>query len=249
MEIGVYCTSIRPHLWSDLYKSLSRNNTNFNLCITGPCPPIEPLPGNVKYIQTNVKPPQCNFIAANNTKGDYILNVTDDIRYSDGALDNLLRVIVKESNTIVSCVFSDVGNAEGHSYLILERAWQREDKTAKTIKLNFPLPVCHLMKREDFNDIGIDKNFIATDWDLDMSFELVSRGGKIIVEENSFCTEEKGTAHLGCISATVGDYARVLNMWIENDKVKSSRKESINPLIYNDTVLTVSQGPKLDCWN
>ena len=93
MEIGIYCTSIRPHLWSRLYASLSHNNVDFNLCITGPCPPTEPLPSNIKYIHTNVKPPQCNFIAANNTKGDYVMFATDDLWLSHGALDNMIQII------------------------------------------------------------------------------------------------------------------------------------------------------------
>ena len=151
MEIGVYCTSIRPHLWNELHKSLSQNNVKFNLCITGPCPPIEPLPGNIKYISTNVKPPQCNFIAINNTTGDYVLSVTDDLRYSSGTLDNLADIILKNPNVITCPIFKTIGNQEGHYFFIVERGWQRDDKTPKVIKLDFPLPAGALMRRKTFN--------------------------------------------------------------------------------------------------
>ena len=93
MQVGIYCSSNKPHLWDSLYQTLSQNNVDFNLCIAGPYPPIDELPGNVKYIQTNVKPAQCFFIAANNVKGDYITPMSDDIIFSPGFLDDMVRLI------------------------------------------------------------------------------------------------------------------------------------------------------------
>jgi hypothetical protein len=252
MKIGVYCSSIRPHLWGDLYKTLSNNDVDFNLCIAGPCPPMETLPGNVKYISTSVKPSQCWFIAANNTKGDYLLWTTDDIRYSNGALDNLSSIITKEKNTMVGSTYKPDHLYDSQYHLVTEFPWTRKDGLSQSIILDFPLLVCNLTRREDFNSIGIDKNFMGGFWDLDMTFEFViSRGGKTIVDEKSYCTDIKSleTCHLGSLSiGCCGDYPRLLDMWVEDKKIRSERKIPIDPLIYNDTVLTESQGPKLDCW-
>ena len=249
MEIGIYCTSIRPHLWKGLYESLSQNNVDFNLCIAGPCPPTETLPVNVKYIQTNVKPPQCCFIAANNTKGEYVGLLSDDARLSPKALDNLLEIAIHEKMSIVSPVWQILGGPEAHYSLVVEWGYQRPDNKVRTIKLDFPWPIGGLMKREDFNAIGIDNNFIGTFWELDMTFEFISRGGKVIIDKNSIFTETESNSHLGAMSVGIGDYQKALDMWIDNDRVRPQRKIPIDPLIYNDTVLTVSQGPKLDCWN
>jgi len=249
MEIGIYCTSIRPHLWKGLHESLSQNNANFNLCIAGPCPPTKPLPTNAKYIYTNVKPAQCAFIAANNTKGDYITMMSDDARLSAGALDNLLKIIITEQKTIVSSVWQILGSAKAHYSLVVEWGYQRSDNKVRTINLNFPWPIAGLIRREDYDELGVDKNFIGGFWELDTIFEFVSRGGKIIIDENSIFTEEGEHYHLGALSVSIGDYQKFLDMWINKDKVRTERRVPIDSLIYNDTVLTVSQGPKLDCWN
>jgi len=245
MEIGIYCSSIRPHLWVDLYKTLSTNNANFNLCISGPYPPISTLPGNVKYIQTNVKPPQCNFIAANNTEGDYIFNVPDDITLNPGCLDNLLKTVRSEKNVITTPKYK---GRESQYQLVTELACTRADNTAQFIPINFPIPVCTLMRRKDFDSIGIDKSFLATFWDQDMSFEFVSRGGKCILSENSFIKDIQGpeTSTLGILALNNEDYFwRFVDMWTDNRKtLRTKRKVPIDPLVYNDTVLTVSQGPK-----
>ena len=245
MEIGIYCTSVRPHLWTNLYQTLSQNVVDFNLCITGPHPPISILPGNVKYIQTNVKPPQCNFIAANNTTGDYITMVTDDTILSPGCLDNLLKIVNKEKKVIATPVYKGI---ESQYQLVTELACMRDDNVAQYIPLHFPLPVAPLMRREDFNIVGIDKNFLALFWDYDMAFEFISRGYKYILNENSSLKDiqSQETSTLGILALNNEDYFwRFVDMWTDNRKtLRTKRKVPIDPLVYNDTVLTVSQGPK-----
>ena len=244
MEIGVYCTSIRPHLWGDLFESLSKNDVDYNICMAGPCPPIEPLPGNVKYIQTNVKPPQCWFIAANNTKGDYVINITDDARFSPGCLDSLLNIIQKEKKVIVSPTYI---NAENPYQLVLE--WI-DGKPSKFIQLVSPCPIYGLMKREDFNSTGIDKSFIGAWWDTDQALEFISNGGKTVIDDKSTSTDIKSfeTCHLALLNC--GDYDNLLNIWTNDRKtLRSQRLTPIDKLIYDDTVLTVSQGPKLVFWD
>ena len=204
MEIGVYCTSIRPNLWNDLFESLSKNDVDYNICMAGPCPPIAPLPGNVKYISTNVKPPQCCFIAANNTKGDYIVYVTDDGRLSPGCLDSLSNIIQKEKKAIVSPTYI---NAEDLSQLPIE--WI-DEKPSKFIQLDYPLQTFGLMRREDFNNTGIDKSFIGAWWCEDQALEFVSNGGKTMIDDKSTGTDIKsfGTCHLTLLNC--GDYDKNL---------------------------------------
>ena len=250
MEIGVYCTSIRPNRWGKLYQTLSRNNVHFNLCIAGPCPPLTelgPLPPNMKYVYTNVKPPQCCLVAANNTEGDYIMLATDDHWYSDGCLDDLLNIVTSGKKIMATPTYQ----RESQYRLVTDFGWQREDKIDQYVMLDFPAPVCHMMRREDFNDIGIDRNFKGVYWDQDMGFEMVARGGQCIRSENSFTIDEQNAelSHLAMLSLSIGDYAYMVKMWTDNNTFRSQRRNPTDPLIYNDTVLTISQGPKLDCWD
>jgi hypothetical protein len=221
---------------------------DFNLCFAGPCPSDKPLPGNVKHILTNVKPPQCCLVAANNTKGDYIMLTADDHWYSDGCLDNLLKIITSKEKIVATPTYQ----RESQYKLVTDFGWMRQDQIDQYILLPFPIPVSHLMRRDDFNNTGIDKNFIGVFWDQDMIFDLVSKGGQCIRSENSFTKDEQSQelSHLGMLSFNNVDYFRFVDMWTDNRKtLRSQRKVPIDPLIYNNTVLTTSQGPKFTCWD
>ena len=88
-------------------------------------------------------------------------------------------------------------------------------------------------------------------WDQDMAIEFISRGGRCVVCEKSFVTDEQGpdTSQLGMLAMANGDYACMLYMWIDNNSLRTQRREPIDPLVYNDTVLTKSQGRSLECWD
>jgi len=262
MQIGVYCSSKRPYLWGGLYQTLTTNNVNFNLCIAGPNPPIEPLPGNMKYIQTNVKPAQCWFIAAQNTVGDYVMNIPDDMILSHGCLDDMTKLISGDM-TISSPELIPHGNMinkkkENHYLMWDARGYVKGDPrdnytnkrcTGTILPLLSPIPLLSFMRKETFNNIGIDKQYVAMWWNLDMSLELISRGGKIIISENSYGYEFRGGGDKGSLCQIPDDIFYYNDMWIDqaiiggpDKKVRTTRKEPIDPLVYNETVLTVSQG-------
>jgi len=256
MQVGIFCSSNKPHLWNNLYESLSHNNVDFNLCIAGPNPPIEPLPGNVKYIQTNVKPAQCWFIAAHNVVGDYIMYLPDDVVLSHGCLDDLVKLIDGKM-TISSPNFMLFGKKVDHRILSDPRGYPSIDPRStspdknirkKFIMLDFPLPAGSMMYRETFDQLGgFDKHFVALSWDLDMAFELISRGGKIVISDIGLLEEIPGGKISVCRFAH--DYYYLIDMWLDdnnsNDKILNRRKKPVDPLIYNNTVLTVSQGVKI----
>ena len=262
MQIGIYCSSKRPQFWGSLHHTLSQNDVDFNLCFAGPYPPVEPLPGNVKYIQTNVKPAQCYFIAANNTTGDYIMPVSDDIILSPGCLDEMVKMINDNKMTIASPFFAhagDIGYKSPTHYQLWDARGYPEGDPRTTpenkvflgtmVSINFPLPMIDFMHRETFNQIGIDKGFIATWWNLDLSIELISRGGNVIVSETNYCCDFRGGPDGESLCQIPCDLFYLDDMWIDqaviggaDKKVRTTRKQPIDPLVYNDTVLTVSQG-------
>jgi len=260
MRVGVFCSSNKPYLWGNLYYMFSQTNVDFNLCIAGPYPPIEPLPGNVKYIQTNVKPAQCSFIAANNTEGDYIVNTNDDYFISPGLLDNLVKLVDGKKMTISSPYIGGRGDfvyrEEYHSNIWDVRGYLEGDSRSTyenrkyagiTIPLGFPLPFIPFMHRETFNSIGIDKKHITDWWHMDIAMELVSRGGNSILSKTSYGYDfRSGKASICQIPC---DLFYLDDMWIDqaivggaDKQLRTTRKEPIDPLVYNETVLTVSQG-------
>ena len=241
MRVGVYCSSIRPHLWVSLYESLSLNSVDFNICIVGPSAPMESLPGNVRYIQSNVKPAQCYFIASQNVEGDYIINIPDDVTFSPGSLDDLVKMIDGKMD-IASAQYTRVSRSSHWEFR--DKRIARIKKKITFIALKFPIPVCSMMRREAFNSIGIDKHYISMNWDIDIALELISRGGNIMLSDKSTVIDIKtaGSSKVG------GDYAYLTDIWFDVDKIRNKRKVPIDPLVYNDDVLTISQGRKGKKW-
>jgi hypothetical protein len=243
VQIGIFCSSNRPHLWHDLYTSLSKNNVDFNLCISGPRASEWSLPGNVKYIQTNVKPAQCFFIAEQNTVGDYVMNVPDDATLSPGCLDDLVRIIDNKM-TIVSPYYTRIIDQGSSHFMFPDKRVPKIKGRVKSITMHFPLPTCSMMYRDTFNNIGIDNSFIGVIWDHDMAFELVSRGGKVLISDRSTFSDLKTSG----LCKTGGDHAHLTDMWFDGDTIRYKRKNFINPLVYSDDVLIVSQGRKGKKW-
>ena len=231
MRIGVFCSSNKPHLWDSLYKTLSANDVDWSLCIAGPNPPIEPLPGNVKYIQTNVKPAQCFFIAEQNTTSDLVSMMSDDTLLSPGCLDNLSKIVNNKM------IIASTKYARGSPYLFRQKG--------RYITLSFPFPTVATMHRETFDEVGIDKNYVAMFWDLDLAFELVLRGRKVVISDVSFSSDEKGVNRL---CKGFGDYGYLLDMWTCGKKVRDKRKELIDSFVYTPDILEVSQGRKNPRW-
>ena len=261
MGIGLFCPSNRPHLWGDLIKTLSNNSVDWNLCIAGPYPPIEPLPGNVKYIQTNVKPAQCAFIAANNVEGDCIALTNDDLIFSPGCLDDMSKLLEEKGMIVASPFFmpgGDIKNVKQTDHYLFwdargypsgDSRATRENKiyAGTLLPLTFSMPLVGFIRKDTFNNIGIDKNFVGMWWPQDISMELVSKGGKVVVSKTSYCYDFRGGGDSLCRIAC--DLFYLDDMWVDqaivggaDKKVRTTRKEPIDPLVYNDTVLTVSQG-------
>ena len=55
----------------------------FEVVFVGPNPPVEGMPDNFRFIQSNAKPAQCLEIAARNARGKYLIPGWDDMDFSD----------------------------------------------------------------------------------------------------------------------------------------------------------------------
>ena len=136
----------------------------------------------------------------------------------------------------------------------------------KYINLRYPYPTSFLMRRKTFMDIGIDKNYLGSFWERDLSFELISRGGKVLIDSNSVLQEFNNDNSDDRLSLSCrGDAGYMMYVWTEEKQVKSPNEVSINfkyppgnkliecqlrnkrlvpidPIIYTDDILKVSQG-------
>ena len=180
--ISIFGSGIRTHMWEDLYRSLNKSSISFELILVGPNVPDFSLPKNFHYIYSNVKPAQCCEIAANYTTGDLIMNVADDLIFSDNALDEMFNLYEKNASEelIVSNRFTRDGKVydmEIHRFL-------------STVPESPLIPLCTLMSKIFWNRIGgIDKRFIAVFWAEDVAMRALEIGGKILFADKA-CVEE-----------------------------------------------------------
>ena len=260
-KVGVFCSSNNPSMWPGLYMSLTHNKIDFNICVVGPTsPPTSTsynLPPNFKYIQSNVKPVQCCFIAANNTEGDYIINVPDDARLSPGYLDKTYSVVNGQKNVVASGRYTAyLERWMLECFLIYSEnlfGWNKKGEQY-VIRMDSTIPVMPMIHRETFFDIGVDKNYIAAFWDIDIAFELKSRGGRSVLVEDVFVDEIVISDNsLSYYSRDIGDYAFLTNLWFyaDNGKIRQydKRRIPIEPMEYNTDVLKVSQGKNCSKWD
>ena len=258
--IAVICSSNKPQYWQYLYYTLSQNKTPFNLTIVGPYSPSYSLPPNFKFIKSNVKPAQCAFIALHNTEGKYVIHVVDDIELPNGLLDGMVDILSKCSEYDVvtgGLVYEDAYICQGD---IVIKLVDPDNKDINRGIVSFPVPVPYhpMMYRDSMVEIGVDQKFKGSYWDMDISLELVSRGGNVIhcgeVVYETTCESE-----LRLHNSLDYDLTILLSMWVEDIMIASApiiergaryrhfvmqnhRREKIEPLEYIPDVHIRSQG-------
>jgi len=260
--ISFFGTANRPWLWPRLYNSLSSNTVPFEIIFVGDHQPTFTLPDNFHFIYSEVKPAQCAEIAYRYTTGDFIMPLGDDTVFSERALDIIYEVWnrLNDDKAIVSCRYY----CNDQIYPDDECRFWRTDSSAPL------LPIFSLMKRKWWSQIGgIDRRFIASCWDIDMSMRMLEIGAKVF-----YCDEAKAielhdkSGHEKGLYTDVGyPLDRPLLEWLWTrqsplpktilpDSIYSFNQEKgilmknrLSPVMpFEDKhILTVSQGPK-DRW-
>ncbi len=90
--ISAYMSSIRPYRWMTLHARIKEIGLPFEMVILGPRSPDYDLPKEIRFFQTGVKPAQCQHVAAFLSEGEYLLQMVDDLTYSEGSIENMLAM-------------------------------------------------------------------------------------------------------------------------------------------------------------
>jgi len=172
LDVAIYASAIRVHLWQNLYKKLaSTNECTFKIFFCGHIKPDFELPENFIYIHSEMTAAPCVEIArrhAINSNSKFVMNFCDDCIIPDQLLDRLVSELNDSKEELVV----------GPSY----RVGLKETKDLE-LKLvikdpNSPLvPIWPMMKRSTMIKVGgIDKRFKAIWWDLDILLRLYELG-------------------------------------------------------------------------
>jgi len=263
--VSVFCSAIRTKKWMRLYKSLTKNETPFEIIFVGDRKPKFKLPPNFRFIYSRVKPAQCCHIAISSARGKFIMLAQDDLVFGKKALDKVVARLDKSGDDTIAC-------PAYYTY----RKWKDRKKRIRTDffgqgNLDHPiLTVAPMMTKDLWNKVGgIDKRFVCSYWDCDVTMRVHEMGGNVVVEESAECIEikEKRNHSVMPSDPVTEDIRLFYSLWIVHKdkpnkrytpdnrvKVKSyrnnpyipvrTRSAPVDPIVDRKDILTKSQGPK-----
>ena len=239
VQVSLHCTSNRPELWMALYNSLLSNTVNWELVITGPTTTHGYLPGNFKYIQTDVKPMQGQHIAALNCAGEIICICADDTILSPGCLDKVYSLYKSRNNykSLIGLEYWKDGRNITESL-----GWLFENQ--KVIRLS----AMTFMSKQFYLELGgTDIRFIAVQADNELQVRARLAGGQFEICPGAQF-HENASERLARLSHEYHstDRATLEAMFRCNETNTGVIRTCPDVQLYKDdgTLLTVSQGNK-----
>ena len=237
-RIGIVASAHRPQNWMDLYKSIGENDIEFELVFVGPNKPDYSLPKNFRFIQSYVKPTQCFEIAFRNTTAELVMSIADDCEFKGAQpLDRLYEAYkaINNEKLMLSCRYSLNGvDLSSHAH-----HFDCSDPSTPV------MPLSALMSKKFFSDLGgIDRNFIAIMWDLDIAMRAYVSGGEVVLAD-VFLDENrnKGAMSVLCSEFWRHDRGLLESLWTNKGKIHFHRTKPVEP--FSDlNILKTSQGPR-----
>ena len=237
-EISIFAPAHRPQNWMDFYRSIGDNDISFEIIFVGPNEPDFELPSNFRFIKSYTKPTQCAEIASRNTRAELIMNVADDCEFrTKRPLDMLYNTYKSYNNDklILSCRY--MLNGEDRS--CTDQRFFAGDNSSPI------MPMFGFMSKKLYRDIGgIDRNFIAVMWDLDIAMRVLALGGEVILSD-VYADELKSKSAGSNLCNEFWSHDRQLleSLWSVNRKTHFNRTKPVEP--FSDyKILEESQGPR-----
>lgn len=238
-KISIYGSAARPQHWIALYNSIGENDVDFEIVFAGPHRPEFQLPDNFHFIKSATKPAQCSEIAFRNTTGSHVLPIADDCEFmTPRPLDSLYQCYTSYNNPLLIVSTRLMTNGEDHSGFA--HRYYTHDPNSPV------MPLCGLMSRDLHRDVGgIDRNFVAIMWDLDLALRVYALGGTVVLSDVYVNEDKKKRGGLRNLTPDYWNHDRALldGLWTTNGKVHLNRTLPVQG--FSDTnILDISQGPR-----
>jgi len=237
-EVSLLSSAYRPQNWLAFYDSIGPSDVPFEFVFVGPNEPQFALPENFRFIRTDVKPTQCFEIAFRNSTAEHVMCVADDCEFvTSKPLEKLMK-LYRSSNDpkcIVSCRYMMNGfdhSESAHHYFY-------GDKQSPV------MPLSGLSSKKLIEKLGgIDRNFIAVMWDLDLAMRVHQDGGQVVLSD-VYLNEDKNRSAGSVLCAEFWNRDRSLldELWTANGKVLHERKRRVEPFV-DRGITNGSQGPR-----
>ena len=241
--ISIVSSAARPELWVEFYERIGINNIDFELIFVGPNSPDYMLPDNFNFVKSQVKPVQCFEIAARISVGKYLIMLADDMFFeTDNPLDKLYQdyLSYNTDKLMLSCGYSQyfssgiprIFEADFHKFI--------DSKNNEIV-----MPVGLMIDRKYYRHLGgLDRNFIALYWDLDLCFRVVEDGG--ITALSNVIIKDIDILNCGGLYSEfyqIDQFQTLSRIWPFLPNTPFKRTTPLEPFI-DDNILIVSQGPK-----
>lgn len=232
--LSIICKSRRPQLWQNFYKMFETKNKDFEIIFIGPYKPKFVLPKNSKFIHSIVKPPQCTEIAYSIARGDYLMEMGDDL---------FLKIDANPTEKI----YDIINNYSDENFLITHKCYSHGDEiTQKSPELNNMLvPWSPVFSKKIYKQTGgIDRRFIAVMFEVDLYLRMLQLGCKVI--NSGLIFEEKIRKRTE--PSLYNDYAKkdkdlFKKLWFKNEKLNINIQRKLSPYSF-EKINLVSQDPK-----
>lgn len=245
MDLSIIAPAHRTKYWKEFYNSID-NYTNLDyeiIFVTDSIPKEEEIEGlyNLRWIFSTVKPVQCVEIALRETKGDLIHWSADDTTYNIYCFDKAVDLYNSFNNYRTMVAFRN-----------FEDGYNKESETTEIHRFfskDAPrmMPYGIISKKLIEESGGIDRRFIAGQWENDLVMRAYSIGGKMKLSQNSIAYSDH-RKHLSQnehnLRETWEFETQLLkSLWMNSDEKIVSRTSPIEKFNDND-LYTVSQGNK-----
>jgi len=232
--ISIICKSRRPELWRSFYNQFKTDKVNFEIIFIGPFLPKEKLSENCKFIQSFVKPSQCDEIGIRYSSGKYICIFADDL------ISKTIDPLYLFKNEIETNNYSE-------QILINPKAKSHGDSLNKPLKdFNYLyVPWAPLFRRSILEKINsFDSRFIAVLHDTDLYLRMLQHGCKIFDSEVEFVEETRKKFETSIFQEYAArDRSQLKKMWFINNKF-SLKINQKNKTYSRENILNISYKPK-----
>ncbi len=181
IKVSLFASAIRSHIWESCFNSLEGTSCSFEVVFGGPCTKEEVAPflkkyKFFKYIHTkNIKPSQIYEATRRRCSGEVIIWNADDAEMPDDVIGKAYR-FYKDN-----CRRKDVlcmRTRENYG------TWLECDNTQHHFFGNTPeapkMAPIGMINREYFQELGgIDRRYIAGQWDNSLMIQVYNNGGKL----------------------------------------------------------------------
>lgn len=251
-KVSFVAPSIRPHLWSKFYNSLSNNTTEWEVIFAGPLKPefdLSEYP-RLRYIYATCKPSQCTHIAFMEASGEYVSLTADDAQYftpdGKGAIDNIMNFIgnfPSDKNYYNSRIAYGFRMFEDSSCLETSQNHYLvpKDKTA----LLYPFFVINKKSYLELN--GYDNRFICGQAENDFLLRVYQNYG---YTTNSLCPtamvwadHDSGHENISKFRQYHIQESSILkSLWFNENNYTNKRFSELLPYEWREDIYTKSQG-------